>query len=202
MADQPRNVRDADEDAKPQPGATETKQDAPAVQTEPDAKPQPGAKPANDAPAKPTEAADSSESKPTEAADSSESKPTEAADSSESKPTEEPEPVRADTDTPAEQAAEAPKPEDPRIADLQAKLAAANAQASAVVALANAGLPVSLAGLVAAGNPDDIESNVEALAQAINDAAAQKNAPAQPSLPPDADEPEEDMQARARRIFA
>ena len=71
-----------------------------------------------------------------------------------------------------------------------------------MAALANAGLPVSLAGLVAAGNPDDIESNVEALAQAINDAAAQKNAPAQPSLPPDADEPEEDMQARARRIFA
>ena len=71
-----------------------------------------------------------------------------------------------------------------------------------MVALANAGLPVSLAGLVAAGSPDDIESNVEALAQAINDAAAQKNAPTQPSLPPDADEPEEDMQARARRIFA
>lgn len=189
MADQPRNVRDADEDAKPQPGATKTEQDAPAAQTEPDAKPQPGAKPANDAPAKP-------------ATDSSESKPTEAADSSESKPTEEPEPVRDDTDAPAGQAAEAPKPEDPRVADLQAKLAAANAQASAVVALANAGLPVNLAGLVAAGNPDDIESNVEALAQAINDAAAQKNAPAQPSLPPDMDEPEEDMQARARRIFA
>lgn len=36
MADQPRNVRDADEDAKPQPGATETKQDTPAAQTEPD----------------------------------------------------------------------------------------------------------------------------------------------------------------------
>ena len=100
------------------------------------------------------------------------------------------------------QAADTSKPEDPRIADLQAKLAAATAQASAVVALANAGLPVSLAGLVAAGNPDDIESNVEALAQAINDAAAQKTAPTQPSLPPDADEPEEDMQARARRIFA
>ena len=70
------------------------------------------------------------------------------------------------------------------------------------MALANAGLPVSLAGLVAAGAPDDIESNVEALAQAIDDAAAQKNTPAQPSLPPDAEEPEEDMQARARRIFA
>ena len=71
-----------------------------------------------------------------------------------------------------------------------------------MVALANAGLPVSLAGLVAAGNPDDIESNVEALAQAISDAAAQKSAPAQLSLPPDADEPEEDMRTRARRIFA
>lgn len=187
MADQPRNVRDAAEDAKPQPGATETKQDTPAAQTEPDAKPQPGAKPANDAPAKP-------------AADTPESKPTEEPDSSESKPTEGLKPVQADGD--AAQAAEAPKPEDPRVAELQAKLAAATAQASAVVALANAGLPVSLVGLVAAGNPDDIESNVEALAQAINDAAAQKNAPAQPSLPPDADEPEEDMQARARRIFA
>ena len=71
-----------------------------------------------------------------------------------------------------------------------------------MVALANAGLPVSLAGLVAAGKPDDIESNVEALTQAINDVAAQKTSPAQLSLPPDADEPEEDMQARARRIFA
>ena len=200
MADQPRNVRDADEDAKPQPGATETKQDTPAAQTEPDAKPQPGAKPADDAPAKP--AADTPESKPTEAADNSESKPTEAADNSESKPTEDAKPAQVDTDADAGQPTEAPKPEDPRIADLQAKLAAATAQASAVVALANAGLPVSLAVLVAAGNPDDIESNVEALAQAINDAAAQKNAPAQPSLPPDADEPEEDMQARARRIFA
>nr|DAT94006.1 MAG TPA: protein of unknown function (DUF4355) [Caudoviricetes sp.] len=160
MADQPRNVRDADEDAKPQPGATAIKQDTRTVQTEPNAKPQPGAKPANDAPAKP------------------------AADTPESKPTEEPE------------------PEDPRIADLQAKLAAATAQASAVVALANADLPVSLAGLVAAGGPDDIESKVEALAQAVADAAAQKNAPAQLSLPPDADESEEDMQDRARRIFA
>lgn len=193
MADQPRNVRDADEDAKPQPGATATKQDTPAAQTEPDAKPQPGAKPANDAPAKP--AADAPESKPTEGADSSVPKPTEAA-----------EVTQADSDADATAAegrpAEAPKPEDPRIADLQAKLASATAQASAVVALANAGLPVSLAGLVAGGDPDDIESNVEALAQAINDAAAQKSAPAQPSLPPDADEPEEDMQARARRIFA
>ena len=191
MADQPRNVRDADEDAKPQPGATETRQDTPAAQTEPDAKPQPGAKPAGDAPAKP-------------AADAPEPEPTEEADGSASKPTEEPEPSQPDADTPAPGArpAEAPKPEDPRIADLQAKLAAATAQASAVVALADAGLPVSLAGLVASGDPDNIESNVEALAQAINDAAAQKNAPAQPSLPPDADEPEEDMQARARRIFA
>lgn len=178
MADQPRNVRDADEDAKPQPGATEPRQDTPAAQTEPDAKPQPGAKPADDAPAKP------------------------AADTPESKPTEAPEPARGDADTPSGQATEAPKPEDPRIADLQTKLAAATAQASAVVALANAGLPVALAALVAAGDPDDIESNVEALAQAINDAAAQKNAPAQPSLPPDADEPEEDVRARARRIFA
>lgn len=191
MADQPRNVRDADEDAKPQPGATETRQDTPAAQTEPDAKPQPGAKPAGDAPAKP-------------AADAPEPEPTEEADGSASKPTEEPEPSQPDADTPAPGArpAEAPKPEDPRIADLQAKLAAATAQASAVVALADAGLPVSLAGLVASGDPDNIESNVEALAQAINDAAVQKNAPAQPSLPPDADEPEEDMQARARRIFA
>lgn len=193
MADQPRNVSDADEDAKPQPGATETQQDTPAAQTEPDAKPQPGAKPANDAPAK-------------MAADAPEPKPTEGPDSSEPKPTEGPKPTRgdagADADADAAPAAEAPKPEDPRIADLQAKLAAATAQASAVVALANAGLPVSLAGLVAAGDPDDIESNVEALAQAISDAAAQKNAPAQPSLPPDADEPEEDMRARARRIFA
>lgn len=187
MADQPRNVRDADEDAKPQPGATETKQDTPAAQTEPDAKPQPGATPADDAPAKP-------------AADAPESKPTEPADGSEPEPTEAPKPAQADAN--AEAPAGAPKPEDPRVADLQAKLAAATAQASAVVALANAGLPVSLADLVAAGNPDDIESNVEALAQAINDAAAQKNAPAQPSLPPDADEPEEDMRARARRIFA
>lgn len=193
MADQPRNVRDADEDAKPQPGATATKQDTPAAQTEPNAKPQPGAKPANDAPAKP-------------AADTSGPKPSEGADGSASEPTEAPKPAQADADAdapaPEAQAAEAPKPEDPRIADLQAKLAAATAQASAVVALANAGLPVSLAGLVAAGDPDDIESNVEALAQAINDAASQKSAPAQPSLPPDADEPEEDMQARARRIFA
>ena len=190
MADQPRNARDADEDAKPQPGATETKQDTPVAQTEPNAKPQPGAEPADDAPAKP-------------AADASESKPTEEADASESKPTEEAKPAAAD-ETPASEAApaEAPKPEDPRIADLQAKLATATAQAAAVVALANAGLPVSLAGLAAAGSPDDIESNVEALAKAIDDAAAQKNAPAQPSLPPDADEPEEDMQARARRIFA
>lgn len=189
MADQPRNVRDADEDTKPQPGAMETKQDTPAAQTEPDAKPQPGAKPANDAPAK-------------AAADAPESKPTEEPDNSESKPTAEPK-LEGDADTPAsEEPAASPRPEDPRIADLQAKLAAATAQASAVVALANAGLPVSLASLVAAGNPDDIESNVEALAQAINDAAAQKNAPAQPSLPPDAEEPEEDMQARARRIFA
>ena len=183
MADQPRNVRDADEDAKPQPGAKATEQDAPAAQTEPDAKPQPGAKPANDAPAETPE-------------DTPESKPTEEADQTESKPTEEPEPA------PEAQPAEAPKPEDPRIADLQAKLAAATAQAAAVAALANAGLPVALAGLVSAGSPDDIESNVEALAQAIDSAAAQKNAPAQPSLPPDADEPEEDMQARARRIFA
>lgn len=189
MADQPINVRDADEDAKPQPGATETKQDTPAAQTEPDAKPQPGAKPAGDAPAEP-------------AADAPEPKPTEPADSSEPKPTEEPKSAQDDAGAPAEPVAEAPEPEDPRIADLQAKLAAATARASAVVALADAGLPVSLAGLVAAGNPDDIGSNVEALAQAINDVAAQKNAPAQPSLPPDADEPEEDMQARARRIFA
>lgn len=190
MADKPRNVRDADEDAKPQPGATVARQDTPAAQTEPDAKPQPGAKPANDAPAKP-------------AVDTPESKPTEEADGAESKPTAEAGPAQAgEAPAPEEQPAEAPKPEDPRIADLQAKLAAATAQASAVVALANAGLPVSLAGLVAAGSPDDIESNVEALAQAIDAAAAQKNAPAQPSLPPDADEPEEDMQARARRIFA
>ena len=191
MADKPRNVSDAAGDANPQPGATAIKQDTPAAQTEPDAEPQPGAKPANDAPAKP-------------AADTPEPKPTEGADSSESKPTEAPSPAQADTDAPAPEAqpAETSKPEDPRIADLQAKLAAATAQASAVVALANAGLPVSLAALVAAGNPDDIESNVEALAQAINDAAAQKNAPARPSLPPDAEEPEEDMQARARRIFA
>ena len=190
MADQPRNVRDADEDTKPQPGATVIEQDARAAQTEPNAKPQPGAKPANDAPAGP-------------AADTPESKPTEAADKAASKPTEGPEPAQADGASAAEaQPAEAPEPQDPRIADLQAKLAAATAQASAVVALANAGLPVSLAALVAAGSPDDIESNVEALAQAINDAAAQKNAPAQPSLPPDAEEPEEDMRARARRIFA
>ena len=202
MADQPRNVRDADEDAKPQPGATVTEQDTPAAQTEPDAKPQPGAKPADDAPAKPD--ADTPESKPTEEAGQGESKPTEEAGQGESKPTEDqPAEDQPAEDQPAEdQPAEAAKPEDPRIADLQAKLAAATAQASAVAALANAGLPVSLAALVAAGNPDDIESNVEALAQAIDDVAAQKNAPAQPSLPPDADEPEEDMQARARRIFA
>lgn len=190
MADQPRNVRDADEDAKPQPGATATKQDTPAAQTEPNAKPQPGAKPANDTPAK-------------SAADTPESKPTEVAGEGESKPTEDAGPARAgDAPAPEAPSVGAPEPEDPRVADLQAKLAAATAQASAVVALANAGLPVSLASLVAAGSPDDIESNVEALAQAIDDAAAQKNAPAQPSLPPDADEPEEDMRARARRIFA
>lgn len=190
MADQPRNVRDADEDAKPQPGATATKQDTPAAQTEPDAKPQPGAKPANDAPAE-------------SAADTPESEPTEKADGTEPKPTEGPESADADgASAPEAGPAQARDPEDPRIADLQAKLAAATAQASAVVALANAGLPVSLAGLVAAGSPDDIESNVEALAQAIDDAAAQKNAPSQLSLPPDAEEPEEDMQARARRIFA
>lgn len=190
MADQPRNVRDADEDTKPQPGATATEQDTPAAQTEPNAKPQPGAKPANDAPAKP-------------AADTPKSEPTEAADGAEPKPTEEPEAAKVDeAAAPEVQSVEASKPEDPRIADLQAKLAAATAQASAVVALANAGLPVSLAGLVAAGSPDDIESNVEALAQAIDDVAARKSAPAQPSLPPDAEEPEEDMQARARRIFA
>lgn len=191
MADQPEKVRDADEDAKPQPGATATEQNTPAAQTEPNAKPQPGAKPAGDAPAKP-------------AADMSESKPTEEAGGSASEPTEAPSPARAAADAQASEAPpdETPKPEDPRIADLQAKLAAATAQASAVVALANAGLPVALAGLVAAGNPDDINSNVEALAQAINDAAAQKNTPAQPSLPPDADEPEEDVRARARRIFA
>ena len=182
MADQPRNVRDVDEDAKPQPGATETKQDTPAAQTEPDAKPQPGAKPANEVPAKPT-----GEPKPARA-DEAPAPEVPATD-------EAPAPEVPATD-------EAPKPEDPRVADLQAKLAAATAQASAVVALANAGLPVSLAGLVAAGSPDDIESNVEALAQAIDEAASQKNAPAQPSLPPDAEEPEEDMQARARRIFA
>ena len=191
MADQPRNVRDADEDAKPQPGATATKQDTPAAQTEPNAQPQPGAKPAGDAPTKPT--ADTPESKPTE----------EPADGGKSKPTEEPEPTPAGAAAdPDAQPAGTTNPEDPRIADLQAKLAAATAQAAAVVALANAGLPVTLAGLVAAGSPDDIESNVEALAQAIKDAAAQKNAPTQPSLPPDADESEEDMQARARRIFA
>ena len=190
MADQPRNVRDAAEGAKPQPGATATKQDTPAAQTEPNAKPQPGAKPANDAPAKPTEEPDAP------------AKPTEEPDAP-AKPTEEPEPAQgSETPAPEAQPAESPKPEDPRIADLQAKLAAATAQASAVVALANAGLPVSLAGLVAAGNADDIGANVEALAQAIDDAAAQKNSPAQPSLPPDADEPGEDMQARARRIFA
>nr|DAV34751.1 MAG TPA: protein of unknown function (DUF4355) [Caudoviricetes sp.] len=203
MTHQPRNVRAADEDAKPQPGATAVKQDAPAAQTEPDAKPQPGAKPANDAPAKPV--ADTPESKPTEEPARSESKPTEEPARSESKPTGESEPARTDADgAPASEGRPAgvPEPEDPRIADLQAKLAAATAQASAVVALANAGLPVSLAGLVSAGSPDDIERNVEALAQAIADAAAQKNAAAQPSLPPDADEPEEDMQARARRIFA
>ena len=185
MADQPRNVRDADEDAKPQPGATATKQDTPAARTEPDAKPQPGAKPAEDAPAN-------------SAADTPESKPTEEADSSESKPTEEAEP-KGNADAPAN---EEPKLEDPRIIDLQARVAAANAQAAAVYALANAGLPVNLTGLVAAGDPDEIESNVRALAQAIADAAAQKNALAQPSLPPDAEEPEEDMRARARRIFA
>ena len=184
MADQPRNVRDADEDAKPQPGATATKQDTPAAQTEPDAKPQPGAKPADDAPTQP--AADASDPKP--AADASDPKP--AADASDPQPAE------------ASKPAEAPKLEDPRVADLQARLAAATARAAAVVALADAGLPTSLAGLVTAGDPDDIESNVEALVQAINGVAAQKNAPAQPSLPPDADEFEEDMQARARRIFA
>ena len=203
MADQPRNVRDADEDAKPQPGATATKQDTPAAQTEPNAQPQPGAKPAGDAPTKPT--ADTPESKPTEEpADTPKSKPTEEpADGGKSKPTEEPEPTPAGAAAdPDAQPAGTTNPEDPRIADLQAKLAAATAQAAAVVALANAGLPVTLAGLVAAGSPDDIESNVEALAQAIKDAAAQKNAPTQPSLPPDADESEEDMQARARRIFA
>nr|DAM75892.1 MAG TPA: protein of unknown function (DUF4355) [Caudoviricetes sp.] len=171
MADQPRNVRDADEDAKPQPGATATKQDTPAVQTEPDAKPQPGAKPANDPPAKP-------------AADTPEPKPTEEDSQAEPKPTEE------------------VKLEDPRIADLQAKLAAATAQACAVRALAEAGLPVNLADLVTGGAPEDITANVEALAQAIDAAASQRNAPAQPSLPPDAEEPEEDMRARARRIFA
>ena len=179
MADQPRNVRDADEDAKPQPGATETEQDTPAAQTEPDAKPQPGAKPAADAPAE--SAPDTAESKPTEEPDSSESKP-----------------GQSDTDTPDAK----PKLEDPRIADLEARLAVANAQAAAVTALADAGLPVSLAGLVRAGNPDDIQTNVEALAQAIADVVAQKNTPTQPSLPPDAEEPEEDMRARARRIFA
>lgn len=191
MADQPRSVRAIDEDANPQSSAREVAQDAPAAQTEPNGEPQPGAKPANDSPAKP-------------AADTPESKPTEEASSSTPKPTEDPGPAPADGDAaaPEPQPAEAPKPEDPRIADLQAKLAAATAQASAVVALANAGLPVSLAGLVAGGDPDDIESNVEALAQAINDAAAQKSVPAQPSLPPDVEEPEEDMQARARRIFA
>ena len=190
MADQPRNVRDADEDAKPQPGATATKQDTPAAQTEPDAKPQPGAKPADDAPAKP-------------AADTPKSEPTEEADNSKSEPTEEAKPAQAgDTVAPEAAPPEAPKLEDPRIADLQAKLAAATAQASAVAALARAGLPITLADIVAAGDPDDIESNVGVLAQAIAEAAAQKSAPAQPSLPPDADEPEEDMLARARRIFA
>lgn len=191
MADQPRNVRDADEDAKPQPGAMEVRQDTPAAQAEPDAKPQPGAKPANDAPA--NSVADTPESKPTEEAGSSNPKPTEAPEFAQ---------TGADAPAPEVQSAEVSKTEDPRIADLQAKLAAATAQASAVVALANAGLPVTLAGLVAAGDPDDIETNVEALAQAINDVAAQKGAPAQPSLPPDADEPEEDVRARARRIFA
>jgi hypothetical protein len=188
MADQPRNVRDADEDAKPQPGATATKQDTPAAQTEPDAKPQPGAKPADGTPTKPAE--DTAESKPTEEAAQAESKPTEEAAQADEAP------------APEGRPAEAPEPEDPRIADLQAKLAAATAQASAVVALANAGLPVTLAEVVAAGSPDDIESNVDALAQAIALVATQKTPPAQPSLPPDADEPEEDMQARARRIFA
>lgn len=190
MADQPRNVRDVDEDAKPQPGATSTKQDTPAARTEPDAKPQPGAKPANGAPAEP-------------AADTPESKPTEEADNSEPKPTEEAESAPADkAPAPEGQPAGAPKPEDPRIADLQARLAAADARASAVIALANAGLPVSLVGLVAVGDPEDIESNVRALAQAIDERAAQKTPSAQTPLPPDADEPEEDMQARARRIFA
>ena len=196
MADKPRNVRDADEDAKPQPGATEAEQDTPAAQTEPDAKPQPGAKPAGDAPAE--SAPDTAESKPTEEPDSSESKPNEEPDSSEAKPNEEPKPGQSDTDTPDAK----PKLEDPRIADLEARLAVANAQAAAVTALADAGLPVSLAGLVRAGNPDDIQTNVEALAQAIADVVAQKNTPTQPSLPPDAEEPEEDMRARARRIFA
>lgn len=191
MADQPRNVRDADEDAKPQPGATATKQDTPAAQTEPNAKPQPGAKPANDAPAPPAE-------------DTPESKPTEDADGDAAKPTEAPERAQAGTDEPApeSQPTEAPKREDPRIADLQAKLAVALAHSAAVVALAHAGLPVSLADLVAAGDPDDIEANVAALAQAIDAAAAQKSATTQPSLPPDAEESAEDMQARARRIFA
>lgn len=190
MADQPRNVRDADEDAKPQPGARATKQYTPAAQTEPDAKPQPGAKPANDAPAE-------------SAADTSESKPTEEADASESKPTEESKPADADG-TPAldTQPAEATEVGDPRIADLQAKLAAATARASAAVALARAGLPVDLVDLAVGGSPDDIESNVDALARAIEDAVAQRSAVTQPSLPPDAEEPEEDMQARARRIFA
>ena len=201
MADKPRDVRDAAEDAKPQPGATETKQDTPAAQTEPDAKPQPGAKPASDAPAE--SAPDTAESKPTEEPASSESKPTEEPASSESKPTEEPESAQSDAGTPDKPAAdEKPKLEDPRIADLEARLAVANAQAAAVTALADAGLPVSLAGLVRAGNPDDIQTNVEALAQAIADVVAQKSTPTQPSLPPDAEEPEEDMRARARRIFA
>ena len=160
MADQPRNVRDADEDAKPQPGA----------------------KPANDPPAKP--AADTPEPKPTEEDSQAEPKPTEEDSQAEPKPTEE------------------VKLEDPRIADLQAKLAAATAQACAVRALAEAGLPVNLADLVTGGAPEDITANVEALAQAIDAAASQRNAPAQPSLPPDAEEPEEDMRARARRIFA
>lgn len=179
MADQPRNVRDAGEDAKPQPGAKAAEQDTPAAQTEPNAKPQPGANPVNDTPAKPAE------------------------DTPESKPTEEPKPTQADEAPASEgQPAEVPEPEDPRIADLQAKLAAATARASAVVALANAGLPVDLADLVAAGSPDDIESNVEALVHVIADAVAQKSTPAQPALPPDAEDPEEDMRARARRIFA
>ena len=140
--------------------------------------------------------ADGSESKPTKEPDGSESKPTEEPDETESKPTEKPDETESKPTEKADETA------DPRIADLQARLAAATARTSAVVALANAGLPVSLAGLVAGGSPDDIEPNVEALARAIEAAAAQKSTPAQLSLPPDAEDPEEDMRARARRIFA